>query len=71
MAGGAEVVALCVSGRISAFPSGVTGPLDLAPFVLDASFCLSVRMMTWFYLSLSTVAFACMDFEDKSGVGSV
>jgi hypothetical protein len=29
--------------------------LDLGPLVLDASFCLSVRML-WFYLSLSTVA---------------
>ena len=27
-----------------ALPSGVAGPLDLAPFVFEASFCLSVRI---------------------------
>ena len=27
-----------------ALPSGVFGPCDLAPLVLDASVCLSVRM---------------------------
>ena len=37
-----EIVAIAVLGGLRS--SGVFGPCDLAPLVLDASVCLSVRM---------------------------